>query len=249
MYANCVILNLSIKQEITKSKRRCYRVNIYRHSFGIAFCKVIIMGKKAYIFDLDNTLYPVPEYGNRMFEKLFSIIEESGDFKGDLMEIKDQLMRVPVQKVAENFSFGEELKEKSLKHLRQLTFDEPIKPFNDYELIRQLPGDRFIVTMGFHKFQWSKIKALKIEQDYREIFVVDPDTTDKIKRDIFEEIMSKYGYATSDVFIIGDDPNSEVLAAQELGAHPILFDADNSHEAKQGVSKVNGFKALLDMLI
>ena len=102
--------------------------------------------------------------------------------------------------------------------------------------------------MGFEKFQWSKIKALKIEQDYKEIFVVDPDTTDKIKRDLFEEIISKYGYATSDVFIIGDDPDSEVLAAQELGAHPILFDVDDRHEARQGVTKVNGFKELLAIL-
>jgi putative hydrolase of the HAD superfamily len=206
------------------------------------------MGKKAYIFDLDNTLYSVPEYADKMFKQLFSVIEESGDYKGDLQKIKDQMMRVPMQKVAENFSFGEELKEKALQYLRQLTYNEPITPFKDYELIRDLPGDRFIVTMGFEKFQWSKIKTMKIEPDYTEIFVVDPDTTDKIKRDVFEEIIGKYGYATSDVFIIGDDPDSEVLAAQELGAHPILFDVDERHEARQGVNKVNGFKELLAIL-
>lgn len=219
-----------------------------RHSFSVALPKVWNMGKKAYIFDLDNTLYSVPEYGDRMFKELFSMIEESGDYKGDLQEIKDQLMRVPVQKVADNFSFGEELKEKSVEHLRQLTYDERIMPFPDYELIRQLPGDRFIVTMGFEKFQWSKIKAMKIEQDYKEIFVVDPDTSDKIKRDLFEKIISKYGYPTSDVFIIGDDPDSEVLAAQELGAHSILFDADDRNEARQGVTKVKGFKELIAIL-
>lgn len=206
------------------------------------------MSKKAYIFDLDNTLYSVPEYADRMFKQLFSIIEESGNYKGNLQEIKDQLMRVPMQKVAEKFSFGEELKQKLVEHLRQLTYNEPITPFKDYELIRQLPGDRFIVTMGFEKFQRSKIKAMKIEQDYKEIFVVDPDTTDKIKRDLLEDIISKYGYATSNVFIIGDDPDSEVLAAQELGAHPILFDVDDGHEARQGVTKVNGFKELLAIL-
>lgn len=206
------------------------------------------MGKKAYIFDLDNTLYSVPDYGDRMFKQLFGIIEESGDYKGDLQEIKDEMMRVPMQKVAENFSFGEELKGKALEHLRQLTYNEPITPFPGYELIRDLPGDRFIVTMGFEKFQWSKIKSMKIEQDYKEIFVVDPDTTDKIKRDLFEEIISKYSYATSDVFIIGDDPDSEVLAAQELGAHPILFDVGDGHKARQGVTKVNSFKELLAIL-
>jgi putative hydrolase of the HAD superfamily len=219
-----------------------------RHSFSIASCKQLMMGKKAYIFDLDNTLYSVPEYGDRMFKKLFSIIEESGDYKGDLQQIKDELMRVPLQKVAENFSFGEELKEQALEHLRQLTYDESITPFSNYELIKQLPGDRFIVTMGFEKFQWSKIKAMKIEPDFKEIFVVDPETTDKIKRDVFEEIMRKHGYTTSDVYIIGDDPESEVLAAQELGAHAILFDADDRHEAKDGVTKVDGFAALLDVV-
>ena len=206
------------------------------------------MGKKAYIFDLDNTLYSVPEYADSMFNQLYRIIEESGDYKGDLQKIKDELMRVPIQKVAENYSFGQELKQKAIQHLRQLTYDKPISPFKDYELIRSLHGDRFIVTMGFEKLQWSKIKAMKIEPDFTEIFVVDPDTSDKIKRDVFEEIIGKYAYATSDVFIIGDDPDSEVLAAQELGAHPILFDVENRYEAKEGVTKVNGFKELLAVL-
>ena len=206
------------------------------------------MGKKAYIFDLDNTLYSVPEYGDRMFKQLFSLIEESSDYKGDLQEIKNELMRVPMQKVAEKFSFGRELKEKAIKHLRQLTYDEPVTPFKNYELIRQLPGDRFIVTMGFEKFQWSKIKAMKIEQDFNAIFVVDSESTDKIKRDLFEEVITKHGYVTSDVFVIGDDPESEVLAAKELGAHPILFDADNIHQAGQGVTKVTGFKELIAIL-
>ena len=183
-----------------------------------------------------------------MFKQLFDIIEESGDYKGDMQEIKDQMMRVPIQKVADNFSFSKELKEKAVEYLRQLTYDKPIMPFKDYELIRDLPGDRFIVTMGFEKFQWSKIKTMKIEADFAEIFVVDPDTSDKIKRDIFEEIISRYGYATSDVYIIGDDPDSEVLAAQELGAHPILFDVDGRNEARPGVTKVNGFKELLVIL-
>jgi hypothetical protein len=39
-----------------------------------------------------------------------------------------------------------------------------------------------------------------------------------------------------------------VLAAQELGAHPILFDVDDRHEARQGVTKVNGFKELPGIL-
>jgi putative hydrolase of the HAD superfamily len=55
----------------------------------------------------------VPEYGDRMFKQLFSIIEESGDYKGDLQEIKDQLMRVPYRS-SRKYSFGEELKEKRL---------------------------------------------------------------------------------------------------------------------------------------
>ena len=132
--------------------------------------------------------------------------------------------------------------------MRQLTYNDPILPFKDYEFIRQLHGDRFIVTMGFEKFQWSKIKAMKIEEDFKEIFVVDPDTSDKIKRDLFEEIIKKHGYETSDVYIIGDDPESEVLAAQELGAHPILMDVEDRHEAKKGVTKVKDFKELLEVL-
>jgi putative hydrolase of the HAD superfamily len=206
------------------------------------------MATIAYIFDLDNTLYSVPEYGDRMFKQLFRIIEKSGDYTGDLQEIKDELMRTPMQKVAEEFSFASDLKEKCIHHLRHLTYDEPIQPFKDYELIRELDGDRFIVTMGFEIFQRSKIKAMNIEQDFKDVFVVDPDTTDKVKRDIFQEIIGKYAYNFSDVFIIGDDPESEIQAAQELGAHAVLFDVDDHHAASSGVTKVKSFREMLALV-
>jgi hypothetical protein len=35
-----------------------------------------------------------------------------------------------------------------------------------------------------------------------------------------------------------------VVAAQKLGAHPILFDVNERDEARQGVTEVNGFKEL-----
>ncbi len=58
------------------------------------------MKVKALILDLDNTLYPVSAIGNRLFNSLFSLIEESQEFNGNIKEIKNQIMRQPFQVVA-----------------------------------------------------------------------------------------------------------------------------------------------------
>ncbi len=41
------------------------------------------MRKKAIIMDFDNTIYLVSSIGEKLFETLFQLIIESGDYKGD----------------------------------------------------------------------------------------------------------------------------------------------------------------------
>ena len=82
------------------------------------------MKKTALILDLDNTIYPVHSIGEKLFSGLFALIEESGEFKGTLDEVKREIQRTPFEKVAEAFSFSKNLLNESLKILTNLTYNE-----------------------------------------------------------------------------------------------------------------------------
>ncbi len=143
------------------------------------------MKKKAIILDLDNTIYSVPSIGNKLFASLFLMIEESGEHTAEIAAIKDEIMRKPFQLVAAQHQFSEVLTKKGVDLLLNLTYEVPIEPFSDYFFTKQLTCDKFLVTTGFLKLQQSKIKGMGIEQDFKEIHIVDPATSHKTKKDVF----------------------------------------------------------------
>ena len=104
------------------------------------------MQKKAIIVDLDNTIYLVSSIGDRLFKTLFQLITESGEYKGDLDQIKSEIMRTPFQKVADAFHFGENLKAEGIKLLADLTYEDAIDPVESYDYIRKLSSKKFLVT-------------------------------------------------------------------------------------------------------
>ena len=116
------------------------------------------MQKRAFIYDFDNTIFPVPSIGERLFAPLFNLIEDDGGYVGDFSTIKDAVMRQPFQAIAMKHNFSKQLTDKSIALLNDLSYDGPLTPFEDYEEVKKLPGDRYLVTTGFYKLQKSKIQ-------------------------------------------------------------------------------------------
>ena len=187
--------------------------------------------KKALIVDLDNTIYGVKTIGEKLFASLFELIDktETNLSKEDIKKAKEEIMRKPFQKVADDFGFGENLKIEGVELLKELTYDEEMIPFEDYFYIRDIKADKFLVTTGFIKLQQSKIRGLNLKNDFKEFFVVDPETSNKSKKDVFSEILLKYNYKPQEVLVIGDDPDSEINAANELGLDTFLLDRENKY--------------------
>jgi putative hydrolase of the HAD superfamily len=183
------------------------------------------------ILDLDNTIYPVSSIGEKLFAPLFELLKSSEyHLQESVIEnSKKQIMRIPFQKVAAQFDFPDELTDKALNLLRGLTYDEPMTYFKEYELIRDLDTTKFLLTTGFKNLQQSKISSLKIRDDFTEIFVIDPDKSEMTKKDAMVKIMDKYQLQPADLFVIGDDPESEIKAAKELGMASFLLDTDNNY--------------------
>jgi putative hydrolase of the HAD superfamily len=187
--------------------------------------------KRALILDLDNTIYPVSSIAGNIFPPIFKWLDENSDGMdpGDMAKAKDELTRRHYHLVADKYNFSPELKIKGINLLKELSYELPMEPFADYQHIKSSGLTKFLVTTGFTKLQWSKVKMLGIEADFAEIHIVDPEISAQTKKDVFADILKRHQYKTEEVLVIGDDPESEIKAATALGIDTFLFDPDDKH--------------------
>jgi putative hydrolase of the HAD superfamily len=202
------------------------------------------MNKKAIIYDLDNTIYPVPSIGDKLFSSLYQLIRESGEYDDNFEDIKTDILRKPFQIVAATYGFSDELTQRGINLLKDISYEDEIKPFSDYLEIRSIPAERFLVTTGFEKLQYSKIRGMNIEGDFKEIHVIDPLASTRTKKDVFADILKRHGYSPSEVLVVGDDLESEIKAAQTLGIDTVLYDKYNLHPDNLTTYKISDFKEM-----
>lgn len=202
------------------------------------------MNTKALIFDLDNTIYPVASISEKLFKPLFELIGRSGEYRGDFQAVKQLIMRKPFQYVAEKHGMSAALREEALQLLSSLTYAETMKTFSDYDAVKKLPQDKFLVTAGFTKLQLSKIQQLNIENDFKRIYVVDQMLTADTKKSVFENILVADSYEPREVLVVGDDPHSEIKAAMELGMKVVLYDSLQLYKGLEDMPRITGFANL-----
>ncbi len=202
------------------------------------------MSKKAIILDLDNTIYPVSSIGDKLFKSLFELIEKSGAYTGDLEKLKAEIMRRPFQYVVREFEFSESLFSESMKLLENLTYNGPMSVFDDYKFVRELKVDKYLVTAGFTKMQESKVKQLGIADDFKAVHIIDPSKTSLVKKDFFFKIMNDNDLKPSELIVAGDDVNSEIKAAIELGIDAILYDRERTYKSNGEFQIISSFNDL-----
>jgi len=205
------------------------------------------MPKKAIIYDLDNTVYPVSAIGEKLYGPVFDAIVQSGQHQDYIDAIKKGTMRTPFRLVAQQYNFSPELTQQCIDIQEHLTYDEPIATFEDYPEIKNIPGERFLVTTGFKTLQDSKIKQMGIAPDFKEVHVVNPLITNK--KEVFADILKRFGYDPDEVLVVGDDPESEIAAAKALGIPTVLYDKHNAHDASEADYKIDHFKDLKDIYL
>lgn len=197
---------------------------------------------KAIIYDLDNTIFPVPAIGDKLFGPLFTLIENTGLHNDTMDAIRYAIMRTPFRIVAARNNFSDELTQQGIDLQETLVYDEPIATFEDYPLVRELPGERFLVTTGFEKMQHSKIDQLGIRNEFKEVHVVNPTLTNK--KEVFADILKRYAYTANEVLIIGDDPESEIAAAKALNIPTVLYDPQDKFSANEADFKIRHYSEL-----
>ncbi|WP_417350263.1 HAD family hydrolase [Flavobacterium alkalisoli] len=205
------------------------------------------MPKKAIIYDLDNTIYPVHAIGDKLFAPLFDLIAKTGLHSDNLEAIKKETMRTPFRLVAKEFGLSDDLTQKAIDVQESLEYSQPIAAFEDYPEIKNIQAERFLVTTGFEKMQYSKIKHLGIENDFKEIHVVNPVLTSK--KEVFDSILKRYNYKPEEVLVVGDDPKSEIQAAKDLGIDTVLYNKFGWHDIKSATYVIDHFKDLKDIFL
>ncbi len=204
---------------------------------------------KAIILDLDNTIFPVSSIGHMLFKPLFHLLEDEKALQDELENIEKDIMRKPFQKVAAQYSFGESLIQEGMALLRTLTVDFPITPFDDYHLVKELPVRRFLVTMGAVTMQQGKVDQMHLADDFEGIHIIDPETSSRTKKDVFQEILDLHQFQSTEILVVGDDPDSEIKAAMELGMHYVLFDKVEFNPHLTGLNRVTGFKEVVNYIM
>ena len=175
------------------------------------------------IFDLDDTIYPIKPFADEMFATLFDLLKPQLSDEV-YQQVKEDVLTTPFYRVADRYKFNKELKEEGMKLSLKMTYDGPIKAFEDYQIAKDLAIEKFLVTAGYTDFQKSKIKLLGIKKDFKEIFIPDPAKSDLSKKDAFLQILQKYHFLPGEVLVIGDNPEAEIADARELGIETYLYD-------------------------
>jgi putative hydrolase of the HAD superfamily len=200
----------------------------------------------ALILDMDNTVFPSNSISDELFEPIYQLLEKHKDKVGEenIQEIKKLMSKKAWQKISEEYDFNDELTKEGADILRETTYHKPITLFDDYSYIKELAIDKHLVTMGFTKMQWSKIKMLNIEGDYKDIVVNDPEKTEGTKKEVFESIIKKYNLNPQEVLVIGDDPDSEIKAGNDLQMPTVLYDRMNEYEDKHATHHIHNYSEL-----
>jgi putative hydrolase of the HAD superfamily len=204
--------------------------------------------KKALFFDLDDTIYPTKSVVDDMYKDLFDLLGQHVSAEV-CQNIKEDILKTPFHVVAEGYPLDKKVKDEALRLCLDMSYDGPMQTFEDYPLAMDNQAEKFLITGGYTNLQKSKIKQLGIEKDFKEIFIPDPYKSDLSKSDVFKQIMLKYNYLPADVLVIGDNPETELASAKEVGIETYLYDHENLYSpalADYYGNRYDNFKAIVN---
>lgn len=173
------------------------------------------------IFDLDYCLCAGDEVGAKLYQPVFASIRRANAgvlTEAALAEAFAACMRFPFDVVAERFRFSADMYRAGVRGFEALEVTAPMHGYPDLHVLRDLRAQCFLVTSGFPRLQQSKITALGIRPVFDAIYVDSiADHPRRGKQMIFAEIVRWYALVASQVWVVGDNGESEIAAGNRLG--------------------------------
>lgn len=180
---------------------------------------------KAIIFDLDNCLCDARAVGEDLFQPAFDAIRRAN--RGDVPEERlrqafDECWYTSYDLVAKRYRFSEAMFQTGFEVFRTLEVQGPLQGYADLPVLRQLAGDKYLVTSGFQRLQESKVQALGIREWFTRVVIDAVDVPPpRGKKAIFGDILRESGHAPGEILVVGDNPLSELAAGRELGMQTV----------------------------
>lgn len=209
------------------------------------------MENSAIILDLDYTIFPTNTINRKVIAPFFKHLSKNLQnlfAKEIIAHILNDLWRDSWDVVIDKYKIPKEIFLKSVKILESLELILEISTYPDYQIIRDFKIDKFLVTTGLTSLQNCKIKALKIQNDFKEIIINDSLIETRTKFDIFSELIAKYDLNPEKTFVIGDNPNSEIQAGNELKLKTIQILRENIVKGKNAAYHIYSFSELKDII-
>lgn len=173
------------------------------------------------IFDLDYCLCAGDEPGAALYEPVFASIRRANAgtlTEAALAEAFAACMRFPFDVVAARFRFSAAMYRAGVRAFEAIEVAGPMQGYPDLHVLRDLRARCFLVTSGFPKLQQSKITALGIRPCFEAICVDSIVDHPRLgKQAIFADLVRRYALAPRQVWVVGDNGDSEIAAGNRLG--------------------------------
>lgn len=211
------------------------------------------MKRLAIIYDLDDTLFPTSSMPRSVFDPFFEAIVAANHNtlqSNALEKALGELWKRPLDVVAKTYGFSPQMVNAGHHALETMEMDLDIQPFEDFPVIKQIEGLRFLVTTGLTKLQRAKIAALFSDGDFTGIYIDDPFAANRQgKKELFQHIASTYQLPTDKIWVVGDNPDSEIRAGKELHMRTVQIlrpGVQTSPVADYHVSNFHQLKSIIE---
>lgn len=207
---------------------------------------------KAIIFDLDNCLAAAKAVGEELFDPAFEAIREANHGKLSEEELEKafaEVWRKPLDRVAENHGFSKAMLDAGWAVFVRMEVQQPMSGYDDLVVLGDLPVRRFLVTSGFRRLQESKVRTLGLERWFEGMQVDAIDEPGrKGKKGLFEQILREHRLTPEEVLVVGDSPDSELEAGQQLGIQTVQTLREGVARAESATFHIRGLLELKELL-
>ena len=205
------------------------------------------------ILDLDDTIFQTNSINPEIFESAFSIIHNYYHSRETGIPIEKMITALwsqPHDLVFSKYKTPTYIISEFYTQISTINYSTlNIKTFDDYKWIRNNSKRKILVTTGLKELQLAKIKALGIESDFEAIKIDDPRLHPRQhKLDIFKQILKETAIAPKEIWVIGDNPDSEIKAGKQLGMNTVQRKSSSKKSSLFADYEIDSFAELIEIL-
>lgn len=209
---------------------------------------------KGLFIDLDNCVFDTKSMGESLVAPVLDALIEADQqnfFKKENFSVVSQdLWTLSLDDVAQKHSFPKEILAVARQAYCQLEAPAWSKNYTDVNLLKQIKQKKILVTSGYSKLQWSKLRVTGIGDLFDQIIIdaIDNPQERLGKKTIFAQLATEHGWLPGEVMVIGDSAFSELGAGKELGMVTVQILRPRVQIFPGFDHYVDGFEAVISLL-